>query len=302
MTIAIAWTRRVLNYEQLLFVSDSRISGGATFDACPKVLTLPRTDCAVAFAGYEGHAFPMMLQLGLAIDAFPKAKRGAHEISRVCKHALRVFDTMATQMDTTIESERERLTRPDANFLFGGYSWRNKAFQLWSIGYSASEKKFRAHPAPQLCYLPEQKIVTICNRPRAESHSLGRIALAGDQKGVALERLKQLLLPRLSRRSKKFDLNMEPFEVVRDMLRDPSRSETIGGAPQVVKVFQYLRSASFGVYWPNKEHGVPHLHGRPVLPYEALDKQAIDPDTLEESTIRSLEAAEESDMTSEEES
>jgi hypothetical protein len=68
MTVVIAWVRKIRNCEELVFVSDSRLSGdGRNFDACPKILQL-RNDCAIAFAGYSGHGFPMMLQLALAID------------------------------------------------------------------------------------------------------------------------------------------------------------------------------------------------------------------------------------------
>lgn len=64
------------------------------------------------------------------------------------------------------------------------------------------------------------------------------------------------------------------------MLRDPLRAETIGGAPQLVKVYQYMRSAPLAVYWPKKGEGPPHLQGRPCLGYERIDRWAIDPDTL----------------------
>ena len=57
MTISIAWTRKVYDYEELVFVSDSRLTGGKKFDACPKILALPRTDCAIAFANTSGRVF-----------------------------------------------------------------------------------------------------------------------------------------------------------------------------------------------------------------------------------------------------
>jgi hypothetical protein len=75
-------------------------------------------------------------------------------------------------------------------------------------------------------------------------------------------------------------LDMEPFEVVRDMLRDPGHAETIGGAPQVVKVYQYMRTAPLGVYWPQKAGGEVYLQGRACLGYERIDRWVLDPDTL----------------------
>jgi hypothetical protein len=52
MTVAIAWVRAIRDCEELLFVSDSRLSGdGRNLDVSPKILTLPRTDCAICFGG-----------------------------------------------------------------------------------------------------------------------------------------------------------------------------------------------------------------------------------------------------------
>lgn len=276
------------DYEQLVFVSDSRISGGSSFDACPKIILFARSDCAMSFAGYEGHAFPMMLQISLAIEAFPKLKRGAHEISRVKSHVLKVLDAMVPSITTSIVSEREILTRPDADFIFGGYNWRRKAFQMWNLRYG-TDKHFQAHPGKYWAYFPvEKRLSKKVTRPdpkRTDSFLMGPIAFAGDQAAKAIELLEKKMLEKFNRRRKEYAFNMEPFEVVRDMLRDCSHSPSIGGPPQVVKVFQYLRTASFAVYWPNKVKGTPFLHGRPILEYESLDKHVIDPDTLEEEVI-----------------
>jgi hypothetical protein len=288
MTIAITWVRKVQDYEQLVFVADSRISGGASFDGCPKITRFVRTDCAASFAGDAAHAFPMMMQLGLALESFPKLARGAHELSRVKKHALKVLNAMLPQIQTTIPNPPSWLTKANTEFIFGGYNWRRKCFQAWNLRCDSSGS-FIAHPAKYWAYDLQQrrfsKNVTYPDPTRTDSFTIGPIAFAGDQAAVALELLEARMLDKFRRRTKEFYFDMEPFEVVRDMLRDPLRSSTIGGAPQVVKVFQYLRSAPFAVYWPNKQSGIPYLQGRPVRGYEALDKQAIDPDTLDEEAV-----------------
>jgi hypothetical protein len=75
MTIAAAWVRRIGSCEELIFISDSRLSGdGNTFDSCPKTFALPRNDCVISFAGYTGHAYPMMMQLISAIDSHGNSK------------------------------------------------------------------------------------------------------------------------------------------------------------------------------------------------------------------------------------
>lgn len=278
MTIAIAWTRTIAGCEELVFATDSRLSGdGRTFDACPKVLTLPRTDCAIAFAGYTGHAYPMMHQLALAIDAHAPLQRGSLELPRVRTHALKIFQAMAAQIQSSTYLSSPAETNPEAEFLFGGYSWIKKRFELWRIGFSKGDRTFSADPAKWLCFSPKLNKVVIRASKNPVDKRLGMIALAGDQARLA----RRLLLERLNASDpSKVELDWAPFEIVRDMLRDPTRSETIGGAPQIVKVYQYMRSAALGVYWPDGITGVPHLQGRALLGYERTEKFVLDPDTL----------------------
>ena len=73
---------------------------------------------------------------------------------------------------------------------------------------------------------------------------------------------------------------MEPFEVLRDMLRE-GKYNSIGGPPQIVKVYRYLNAMPYGVYWPNRESDHITVLGRPLLDYETLEYPILDPDTLE---------------------
>jgi hypothetical protein len=280
MTIALAWIRTVRDCEELIFASDSRLSGdGRTFDCCPKIFALPRTDCAVSFAGYTGDAFPLLLQLGLAIDSHAPARRGSLDITALKSHALKIFDEMAGQID----SPHTHLLNPSATLLFGGYSWIKKRFELWTIRYSNTAQLFTAEPAAWIVYsLAEQRIV-IRRRPNRNKHiSIGRIAIVGDQSDECLRVLSELLQGRRfpSSAVRTHRLDMEPFEALRNMLRDPGRASTIGGAPQILKVYQYMSTAPLGVYWPDKASGRIVLHGRATLGYERIDRFVLDPDTL----------------------
>ena len=49
---------------------------------------------------------------------------------------------------------------------------------------------------------------------------------------------------------------------------------------QVVKLYQYMHSASLAVYWPDKKSNQVYLQGRPCLGYERVDNWILDPDTL----------------------
>ncbi|OIQ87067.1 hypothetical protein GALL_310920 [mine drainage metagenome] len=282
MTVAVAWIRKLRDCEELVFVSDSRLSGdGCTFDACPKILTLPRSDCAICFAGYTGHAFPMMLQLSLAIDSYAPSRRGSLDLTSLKSHALKVFDGMAELIRTSQLVSAKQNESPGAEFLFGGYSWVKKQFELWSISFNTAEGRFVAQPAHYISHCNDTKQVELRRRPDIEgTEPIGRIAFAGDQSKLAKDLLKKRLGTQNGAVARAIKLDMEPFEVVRDMLRDSHHSETIGGAPQVTKVYQYMRTAPLGLYWPSKKSGSIHLQGRACLGYEQIDRWVLDPDTL----------------------
>ena len=75
-------------------------------------------------------------------------------------------------------------------------------------------------------------------------------------------------------------LDMQPLEVVRRMLRSQQYT-TIGGPPQVVKVYKHMQAEAFVVPWEFEDgaDAVRTLLGRPLLDYEALDAPAIDLDS-----------------------
>jgi len=278
MTILATWVRTLRTVEELVFVSDSRLSGdGTNFDSCPKILTLPRTDCAIGFAGYTGHAFPMMLQLDLAISSYAPARRGGLDISSLKQHALKVFDSMAAEIHSSPAVSVEQNTDPEANFIFGGYSWVKKSFEMWSISYQPSEECFVARPAQWVRYHPDAKKFVFAGVEHLKS---ARVAFAGNEAPNARALLLNLLNQKYPAGVGFQGLDWEPFEVIRNMLRNPAHSETIGGAPQVVNVYPYFQATPLAVYWPNRASRTVVLQGRPCLGYENIDRWILDPDTL----------------------
>jgi len=293
MTVAAAWVRTIRDCEELVFVSDSRLSGGArTFDYCAKILTLPRSDCAIAFAGETDNAYPLMHQLALAIDVFGPLRERRMDIREVRSHAIKIFDSMSSSISSAFEEAR---TPDNVWFLFGGYSWVAKEFFLWKIEYSKERKGFIDVPAVLLATNSGAKKVFLLSERSAlrdnTSRILGQVAFAGDQGGEGMKRLLALMTERYQQEPKMFDagsLNLEPFEVVRDMLRDSARAHSIGGAPQVVKVYQHMNTQPIAVIWPSAKDGQVFLQGRPLLGYENIDSWVIDPDTLRTCDARSL--------------
>src|SRR4051794_641972 len=135
MTLGIAWVAtRSDGREDLYFASDSRTRGVWVQDFSPKILMLPRSDCAICFAGDTFATYPMMLQLWNAIAAHAPARERNMDIAELKGHMLRVFsDWAAAAKDIAMPLKPE-----DVQFMFGGYSWRRKRFRLWTVYYEIS--------------------------------------------------------------------------------------------------------------------------------------------------------------------
>lgn len=112
MTIAMAWVGKQKDgLRHLYFASDSRTrGGGGVFNSCPKVLTLPRSDCAICFAGNLDWSYLLMAQLSNAIAAHKPSRNRKLDIAHLKDHLLRVAtDLVNSMIDThTPISKRNR--------------------------------------------------------------------------------------------------------------------------------------------------------------------------------------------------
>jgi hypothetical protein len=260
MTLSLAWIRTVRESQELVFASDSRLRSGQAWDCCPKIMTLPRSDCLISFAGETDYAYPLMLQMARAIEFYPVSTDRKVDINLVKRRTIQVFNQMRSLIHD-FPLPQTTADDPATGFIFGGYSWRRQRFQLWKLRYWPQSDAFGFQE--------------VTNWPG--QHGLKVIAIAGDAIEDAHDRLIALLAARGKLESGSLD--MEPFEVLRDMIRS-GEYPTIGGAPQVAKVYRYLQTQYFTVKWPISE-GVPHALGRPALGYERFDAPSIDPDAPE---------------------
>jgi len=283
MTLAMAWTRKVGHTVQLWFVSDSRLSGGRAIDHAPKIMPLSRRDSAISFGGSTDVAFPMMMAMALAVEHHAPARERAMDIVELKSHTIKVFNHI---VDAGLTTEVPELEDPDAEFILGGYSWRNQRYELWEIAYNRKDCTFEAQPARAVRYVTHPGKVAFTRDRRLVRRSVARVAFAGDWKREAAKRLRELLASRVVDKTAVPLLEFEPFEVVRDLLREAPRDATIGGAPQVVRIDQHINSRPIAVFWPSRQKNRVTLLGRPSLEYENLDSWILDPDSLEISHPR----------------
>ncbi|NOK35024.1 hypothetical protein [Corallococcus exercitus] len=264
MTIAAAWIRQTKTVQELFIASDSRLSGGMRWDQCPKILVLPRSDCAICFAGDTGYTYPLMLQLANAIDAFEKSRTRADDIRKLRGHVVKTFNALYDAIKGQAPGEDAAGTE----FLLAGYSWVSKEFKIWKIAYNKTEKKF-VHITPRALLGTQLRVVEF----------------AGDWAPIARNRLRTLMKTRLGPPPLKRwrGLDMEPLEVIRDLLRSSGPDDTIGGAPQVVKIFQHLNARPYIIPWIHEGKTIHTLFGRHLLPYETTRLGILDVDTMQTS-------------------
>ena len=261
MTLALDWVRKVGSTSELVMAADSRLRFGCAWDCCPKVIAMPRSDMAMCFSGDTFHAYPLMLQVSSAIGSFSPARSRAKDIYEVRGRVIEVFNQMRTYIGDLPRNQTEPEI-PNASFIVGGYSWRYKRFAIWLVHFDAILKKFTFRPASAW----------------RGGNSEKKLVVSGDYTAEFKSRLVALLRSRTKLKSGGFD--MEPFEVLRDMLRSEDYP-LIGGSPQLLKIQEHMNTTPYSIYWPNKASGKRTYMGRPLLDYETSDSMAIDPDTFE---------------------
>lgn len=260
MTLSIAWLRHVEKTEELVIITDSRLRSGLSWDCCPKLFPMPRGDCAIAFAGDTLYSYPIIQQAANAVQMYPKSRSRAMDIGSLRGHVIRLMNGMMEYI-SDIPKDTPEVGEVKVSFIFAGYSWREAKFKIWTISFDNKKHKF-TYATPSTLHRK-------------------RIAFAGDYIGEVKRRILKLL----KERSKNFEdgFDMEPFEVLRDMIRedDGRRYPYIGGPPQIIKIYKHMNYMPYSVYWPDKQSKKISLLGRPLLDYETYPFLKLDPDTLE---------------------
>lgn len=271
MTLSMAWIRTVGTAHELVFASDSRLSGGQAWDGCPKILTLARGDSLIAFAGDTLAAYPLMLQFRNWVESDPRARTRERDISELKKRMRLMFMDMRAH----ISALPRGVTTPDpydCELIFGGWSWRSNAFRLWRFHWVEVEAAYNFSPVGSHFSVGHDHPIIFAGNP--------------DAAALAKERITALLKARGRFRTPYFD--MEPFEVLRDIIREQAFHD-IGGPPQLAKVYRHGNSQPFAVRWdtPTSKSDLTML-GRPLFPGERTWAPVIDPDKIEFRSPRTL--------------
>jgi hypothetical protein len=261
MTLGVLWVRNAgPDMFELCVASDSRLTGGTAWDCAQKVFPLPRGDCALAFAGDTTHAYPLVTQTVNYVLSYERAQSRALDLGSFKGHLGRVIERMRM---TLVDVEFGN--RVTCDLLLVGYDWRTSNFKAWRLALGESgESQFQRVPNMGA----QQK------RPRDG----WRFHFYGDD-NAALDATQRVLGTMRAKSQEIRQLDMEPFSVLTSIINE-RKYHSIGGAPQLVKVYRHMNCMPYNVRWP-RPGSAAFLLGRELLSYETNRFLVMNPETYE---------------------
>jgi hypothetical protein len=257
MTLVAVWVRQATSEHQLVVASDSRLSFGARWDCCPKIFPLRRDDSVLAFCGDTAFAYPILLQLSNSIINYGKALSREIDITALRPHFIKIIESMRKQV-TDFPAGAHGIDPTDFKLVFAGYSTRLRRFMAWSLSFDKSAERF-----------DHRRLSFHDKRTKGTKPFL----FIGDHVSPATRLLYSKLMARRKLTSGRLD--MEPLEVLVEMIESP-QYESIGGPPQLVKVYPYANVLPINVLWPRNNPQIVAHFGRPLLGYEGSKFGCLD--------------------------
>lgn len=262
MTMCAVWVRQINNTDELVFATDSTLTGGERWDHGIKLFELPRKDCLLCFAGETIRAYPLILNLVSSLKFNKKLENPETTLSEILNHVSELFTELIKSIVSEIPSEDIHEMRSTARFLFGGWCWQSGSFRIWKLYYSKEAEGFLF-----------DELTSDASKTRFYTFMGGAEI---DIEKNAKERFKKILDVEDLYDSK---LDMEPLRVLRDISLDPS-IRGVGGSLQIAKVYKSGKTEFFGVYWPSI-NGNPWFQGREYNEYNKPAVRYFSTDTFE---------------------
>lgn len=253
MTLCVSWIRKVNDKEELIFATDSCLSGGERWNSGVKLFELPRKDCLISFAGETNRTYPLILNLISSIKFDEHLSNSNTDINEVLDYLSNLFTILCNSI-TDYGTQDFKDVLGDFNFLFGGYSWKESRFKLWELKYNFATEAFVHDQVTEdgMFY-----------------------SFIGDE----LDKAKELLVKEINDNGKALsrDFDMEPFKVLLSMIREADY-DSISGAIQIAKIHPPGSTEFLGVYWPSIKGNKSFL-GKDVSFDNNPNVNFIDPDT-----------------------
>lgn len=256
MTLCIAWIRQEKENQEMIFATDSCLSGGERWENGVKLFELPRKDCLICFSGYTIRTYPMILNLINQIKFDKHVANPNFDVNDLMNYMTALFTDIIKSIKTSGRKTYEDVLKEDEpfDFLFGGWSWKENKFKLWRIEYS-----FEAHG-----FIPKTDYDNLV------------FTMVGDELDEARRRLEEEI--KSNGGILRGRLGMEPLKVLVQIIREP-KYDSISGALQLAKIYPPGQTEFFGVFHPSAVNGKRTFLGRDVSQTNNPAVRFIDPDT-----------------------
>lgn len=142
MTLCTAFIRQANDTEELVFATDSCLTGGEKWKHGIKLFELPRKDCLLCFAGNTSRAYPLVLNLVSSIHLNSYLQSPSARLDEVLTYLSELFTELVKKIISEIAGEDIHGLRGDAQFLFGGWDWEKSSFRVWKLNYSKDAEGF----------------------------------------------------------------------------------------------------------------------------------------------------------------
>jgi hypothetical protein len=265
MTLCIAWIRKDGDEQELVMATDSRLTGGESWDSGVKLFELPRQDCLLCFAGGTERAYPLILNTISAIKFDHHLINQHTDVHDILEYLTELFTDLVTDIKD-IGNQSIDEVRAEAEFIFGGWSWKEKSFGIWRLYYNTGFEAFAYESVNQ----SDARVFTFLGNAGSRDDTQRLVDSAQSALEERLRDAGKLLAG---------SLDMEPLQVLTEISRDTSEKfRYVGGAIQLAKVYQSGASEFFGVMWPGLD-GQPTFLGRPLSDEDMPPVRIFDPDT-----------------------
>lgn len=262
MTLCTAYIRQANDTEELVFATDSCLTGGEKWKHGIKLFELPRKDCLLCFAGSTMRAYPLVLNLVSSIHLDKYLQSPSAKLDEVLVFLSDLFTELVKKIISEIPGENIHELRGGAKFLFGGWDWEKGSFRVWKLHYSAEVEGF------------------IFDELNGNSSKKRFYTFLGDPSPEIEEEAFKNYKKMVYDDDKQDDpIDMEPLKILRDISLNKGIRE-VDGSLQIAKVYKSNRTEFFGIYWESSK-GKPCFQGRE---YNEINKPLVryfNPDTFE---------------------
>lgn len=239
VTISTVWRRQFAGVDEIIFASDSRLSAGYRWDCAQKIFPIEGPNFCISFAGHADFAFPCIFQFQCMVKNYPRFSTGAAPISVATKDFLAIVNQLHGLVDDRILAQFH-----ETEFLLAGYDFQSGEMYGKSIRYDKESNMYKRFDLGGL----------------KSGQVEATVGFAGD----GYQEFFCDLGNRIAKQ--KTELNYQPLETLNDIISRQSKDSTIGGNPQIVKVYRHRNFLPYAVR-QNPGSDVT-LFGRPLLEYE----------------------------------